>query len=565
MKNLLPILLLFLNISVFAQFPCDQPQSFVDMQGNNIRARIPNDGRLFTHPFGGHFRYNPGPDGTGPSSVFSAGLWIGGLDTSGTLKLAAVTYYNYGRNDFFAGPLSPEGTTTNTDCSNWDRHFVVKADEIIDFLNDLPTLSGDSGLAIASYPNIMGWPGRGNPYFSAINGYSLPGQDLAGFWDANQDGIYNALNGDYPAVVLQNSIPFVPTVQVWSVFNDKGAEIEHPAYPHKPNSVEVQQTAWAFDCTDKPILENTVFTSHKIISRSTERLDSFFVGIWVDFDIGCADDDFLGTNPGVGFFAYNQDALDGNVGGACFDVPTFGDHPPVQSVTFLNKKMNKAMIYNDYIPPYSINDPISPFNYYNYLTGTFLDGTAPTTGGNGYNLGSGLAPVDYMFPGDPADPNGWSMCTASLPVDNRRALGSTKIGSMLPGAVEELTLAWTVHPNPPLPCGLGTMYDDVNWLKDFYTNGFPGLCSSAAKAPEPAPDTLELFPNPAMNQFTLTYGNMKISELRLYAADGRWVRTLKNLPSEKVIVPVHDLTTGMYEMQLITDQGNFIRKLSIAR
>jgi len=199
------------------------------------------------------------------------------------------------------------------------------------------------------------------------------------------------------------------------------------------------------------------------------------------------------------------------------------------------------------------------------MTGRFLDGVQPSEGGNGYNPGSGAVPVDYMFPGNPSDANAWSMCSTSSFVPDVKAIGSTKIGSLLPGAVEELTLAWTVHPNPALPCGLGTMYNDVNWLKDFYANGFPGLCSSAAKAPEPAPDTLELFPNPAMNQVTLTYGAMKINELRLYAADGRWVRTLQNLPSEKVVVPVQDLTSGMYEMQLITDQGNFIRKLSIAR
>ena len=114
------------------------------------------------------------------------------------------------------------------------------------------------------------------------------------------------------------------------------------------------------------------------------------------------------------------------------------------------------------------------------------------------------------------------MCTANLPFGDRRILGTTKIGQLLPGQIEELNIAWAFHPNPPLPCGLGTTFSDVAKIQSLYNDGFAGLCSTL-KAPELPGDSLQLFPNPTSGAALLRYGSLTPLSLRAYDAAGRLV------------------------------------------
>lgn len=550
---------------------CTPPASQIDIFGNNIKARLLNGGDLFWDFSDALFIPNPTPAGPNPATIFAAGLWIGGVDPAFNLKLATVTYRNQGATDYWSGPLNADGTTDAVNCNNWDRFFRVTGSEINSFLFNLPSLVNNPALAVTNYKSIMGWPAYGNPYFADVNGFDLPfafSGPLASFHDEDGNGQYNPLKGDYPVVKLQGKPEFVPAEVVWCVFNDHGGGAVHSSSKGKPLQVEVQLTAWAFNCPNEPVLNNTLFTAHRIIHKSTESLDSCFVGMWVDFDLGCYTDDYFGCNPNLStFYAYNADVVDGSTGTNCTGgIATFGDHPPVQSVTFLSRSLDKFMYYNNPgvgTPLPGTTDPDQPNEIYNYLTGSWRDGSPLTGGGSGYSPGTGAA-ADFAFPGNPSDPNSWTMCSANLSTfADRRVLGIHEIGHLPAGQIEELVTAWTVHPDPDLPCGLGSTYADIAYLHGSYTNDFAGVCSGLTAVDDPDETPISLYPNPASDLVTVAFGSRPVREIRLSGSDGRLLMRFQDIQQEQIDINIANLPNGIYTIQLLTPRGFAARKFSV--
>lgn len=564
MKNLLSVLALCSLLQTLSSQPCGNPQSQIDIHGNNIQARILNGGDLFTDLSSGQFLPNPDPNSFfNPSTIYAAGLWLGGMDLGGNLKLAAVDYRGSNRRDYSTGPLGPDGTTDGFNCANWDRHFRVTNAEVTGFLAALPLSAAELK---SQFPGIAGWPAKGNPFFQDVWGFDLPftNQNLAPFYDANFDGAYNPLDGDYPAAALNGFPWFVPKEMIWCVFNDQNGGSPHTTSGGAPLHAEIQLTVWAFDCPDQPVLNNTLFTSHKIIYKGTEPLDSVFAGIWADTDIGCSSDDYVGCNPALQtMYAYNTDAVDGNPGTTCQGTPTFPSAPPVQSITFLNQPLSKFISANNASignPPPGSTDPTQASEYYNYLSGSWKDGTPFTYGGSGYG---GNVPTDHVFSSDPADPQGWSMCSENLSFSDRRMLGSTQFGAMQPGDVRELTAAWTFHPEPSLPCGLGTTFSDVETLHTIFDNKFAGVCG-VLKAPELPQDSLDLFPNPTSSGAWLRYGKLKPQSVRIFDVAGRLLlEQTSGFPKEQVLLETALFDSGIYTLQIATDQGSVTKKLAV--
>ena len=564
MKNkLLYFALLLFSNSIHAQ-DCKGSFAHEYLHANTIGAKIYSGGQLFNES---GFIPNPAADSSGPSTIYVASLWLGGFDQGLNIRLFAPTYSSNGGGPF-AGPLNDTGFADSLSCSNWDQLFKISGARVREFLQALPGFAGNAALAIQQFPEIMGWPAKDNSYFAGIQGFDLPpGKTLAPFFDQDGDAVYNPMVGDYPVVQLANTPPFVPAEWVWSVYNSVGAANQTTfTFP-----VELQLSAWAFNCADQPALNNTIFTAHKVLFSGTEALDSCLVGMFADMDIGCPEDDYIGCGPDLNaFFAYNQDDLDGDIGFGCseqdFYAP-FGGAAPVQSVTYLNWSMDKFNYFNSVSygnPPATTTDPSTPAEHYNYLTGHWRDGRPLTWGGSGYSVNGGVA-TNFAVPGDPSDPNAWSMCREMLTKGDRRGLGTHYLGTVQPGMLKEFVTAWSYHPNPNLPCGLGTTYTDIAEVRSIHTAGFATVCSPLTAAQEPNADlpTVELFPNPVGQLLYLRFGTRSPLAVRLFDLNGRLLYSASDVSGEQISLPVHTLADGLYTLECLFGQRTILRKVVI--
>lgn len=284
---LFPFSFLFSN----AQSECETTRQHI-IKSNRITGHIYNDGSLFhdieNEEGGFKFPYTASSSG---STIFGAGLWLGGVDTGGNVKVAASSLYGY-ESDFTPGPLDPETGMSYSDfpCGFLNNIWTITGEEVISFLKDW----NDNQILDLEHDNIFNWPGNGNPYFYP---HPLPEteQGWAPFYDRDEDGIYDPLKGDFPSLdYFETGVNFIPNEINWTVFNDNTLHEESGGIPIR---MEVQQTTWTRECDSQSEIENTIFVDYKLINRGFEDIDSFHAGIAVDFDIGCYIDDHIGCLP----------------------------------------------------------------------------------------------------------------------------------------------------------------------------------------------------------------------------------------------------------------------------
>ena len=454
---------------------CAGASDQIDIEINNVRARLLGAGDCWWNYDEGRYivpKVDPASGQQEVSSIFAGSVWLGGVDPGQNLKLACQDYRYNGDDDFWPGPLDPiVGTTDEATCANWNRHFRVTGEDIRQHLKNL----ANGNLSPDAIPrNIKGWPAKGNEFFYSVWGFDLPytTQALAGFYDRDGDTDYEPLDGDYPSIEIRGcDQDRYPDEMIFWIYNDEGGGAPHAVTKGSTIQMEVQVQAFAYRTADE--LNDMTFQRYKLINRATERIDSTFFAMWVDADLGCTSDDFIGCDTALSLmYTYNQDATDGDPGCSCpegspatycNDVPILGvDYfrGPLRPVTLPDGRdtsveigMSSFMYYNNPSignPLPGTGDPDQPAEYYNYLTGRWRDGTPLTYGGNGYQSGGPI--VKYAFPDPPNDPNGWSMCTANLPKGDRRTLQASGPFTLLPGAKNELIIGVPWVPDVEYPC-----------------------------------------------------------------------------------------------------------------
>lgn len=441
---------------------CANAEDQIDQDINNVRARLLGGGDCWWDFTDGRYIVPKVDVSTGQaevSSIFAGSVWLGGIDPAGNLKLACQDFRSGSNNEFWPGPLSELGITEQFTCDNWDRHFRVTGEEIRKHLSNL----SKGSLSPGDIPRgVKGWPAKGNPFFVDVWGFDLPftQQALAGFFDKDDDGLYNPLKGDYPSIEIRGcALDKYPDEMIFWVYNDHGGGQPHGNTNGRAIQMEVQVQAFGYQTTDE--LNDMTFQRYKLINRATERIDSTFFAMWTDPDLGCALDDYIGCDTSKDLmYVYNQDPVDGQPGATCDGTPTYGSKVPILGVDYFRGPldstgaelpMSSFVYYNNTIgvQPAGTTDPTAPQEFYNYLTGTWKDGEPYTYGGNGKG---GNIPVKFVFTEPPNDPTGWSMCTANLPFGDRRTLQASGPFTLLPGAVNELIIGVPWVPDIDYPC-----------------------------------------------------------------------------------------------------------------
>ncbi len=462
---------------------CTTAKQQIDQDVNNVRARLTTGGDVWWDRSDGKYivpKVEPGQ--TEVSSIFAGAVWLGGVDEGGNLKVACQTYGNGSNNsDFWSGPLDDvEGTTSKEVCDKWDRFFEVSGEEIRTHLGFyLAASEGTAAYTEDMIPaGVKGWPSDGNPYFFDVHKFDLPvtSQDLAGFEDVNDDGIYDPLDGDYPVIEIrgcEEEEPQYPDEMIFWIYNDEGGGALHRETNGTAIRMEVQVQAFGYATNDQ--INDMTFQRYKLINRAKEDIDSMYFAMWVDPDLGCYLDDYIGCDIDRSLaYAYNADAEDGQPGITCpGGVATYGTEVPIIGIDYFRGPLNEFRqelgmssftyfnnpSFGSPAPQDGTTDPSTDFEFYNYLSGTWKDGTPFTYGGDGYNPAS-TDFIDYAFPGDPNDDTEWSMCNPQssnfpdgLPEYDRRTVQASGPFTLQPGAVNELIIGavWVPALNYPCP------------------------------------------------------------------------------------------------------------------
>ena len=312
------------------------------------------------------------PKGSTNTAVFAAGLWIG-AKVAGEIRTAIGEYSQ----EFVPGPML--NGTFQPDASEFRNYRIDRGN----------TSSSD----------YLSWPvSQGAPLDSLGNPLLL---------------------GD---------------ATIWSVFNDADPGVHtNDAGNTAPLGVEIQQTVFAFHRSGA--LDNIIFVKWKILNKGGNTLDSTYVSVWSDPDLGGFTDDLVGcdTTLSLGFCynATNQDQQYGStppaVGYDFFRGPilydTLGVAIDTLGMTSFNKYINGT-------------DPAAAVETYNYMSGLHADGSPI------YVNDDPIQPittyqVSGLSPGAPSGPTNW---LDSNPADRRLFLSSGPF-TMQPGDSQEVVAA----------------------------------------------------------------------------------------------------------------------------
>jgi hypothetical protein len=409
-----------------------------------------------------------------------------------------------------------EANIDPNECLAYDKFFTIRKAEVVKFSiwweceNGLAT----DGCSDVSEPTadelnrIYGWPAHGDV---------SKGQDyfLAPYFDRNEDGYYNpAEDGDHPwyddilgrddiECGIDRRISLFGDETHWWVFNDKGNI--HTETNGDPIGMEIRAQAFAFATNDE--VNRMTFYNYELINRGTQTLYNTYFSQYLDTDIGNPADDYVGCDVSRGLgYAYNGDLVDEDDAGK----KGYGENPPALGCDFfegpyqdadgidnlgpyfdeatqtevqptvLEAIAGKGIVYKGIGIGYSdgiidnerfgmrrftfytnaaqfpYSDPNTAAEFYNFMSGSWANGSEMFFGGQGYVGSTGVTtvPSDYMYSGDSdplnwatngvdvssSFPNGWDEATNNNPAGDRRFVQSAGPFILKPGAVNNITV-----------------------------------------------------------------------------------------------------------------------------
>lgn len=454
MKLLITITFLFSFSFLSAQL-CGSFTTTDRLVQDNLQFDILNGLEAFNNL---KYKVGIGPDGDldtreYASVIQSMGTWAGGVDPNGSFKMALGVG---SVQDWSPGPLDEEGQTNPDICQNWDRVFTVTKEEIIKSIEIY-----QKGGPCSEIPEaVLNWPGRNN------SNLPFPTDNVsADFWDENFDGVYDPCAGDFPYILtigslgasgIHESYNYLPSQISYYVMNDNGNF--HAVANSSAIQMQVSTHVFSFNTNG---LKDVIFIKRRLDNKATDDIRDFSFGNSFDFDLGCPDNDYLGTDVDRDMlYVYNEteendcDSEIPKLEGSLFGVSILKGfaspflivnidgqdtliHPPIgtgegDTLVFLGMESSVIPVNCEDETNANACNPETEVEYYNVLRGLNTDGT-PILDNNGN-------PTKKMFSGNSIDPNGWSMCNEDV-IPQTKGLITTGPGLLQPGARNEVVTA----------------------------------------------------------------------------------------------------------------------------
>ena len=550
---LLPFFAL-LCIAAAAQTP---PADSLWIEAGDLRICLQADGSLYSGAPGGAVLYRhvtPQGEEKWLKVVQDAGPWFGGLDPGGSLLMSAQKFEPR-VTDFRAGFAGVPGS---------GKIWSVTYDQIAQHVADY----SDNGYIDDPIEAIFAWPGWGNRFFEAYNGFALPESYLIAFnfFDLNHNSLYEPQKGEFPQILTGygGDNLYSPNQFHFLAFYTDTSNL-FPGFSTYP--IQAAATLYTFDCPQSDVYENAFFVSLVWQNTGLERIDSNIIGLYLNTDVGNPADDYIGSGYNS-FFSYNAHNLDPFF---------FGTRPPVLMVSAIHPPVNsygepsetQVMPVGPLEMPGLIQAmcfPTFPMEYYKYLTCSWRNGRPLTVGGTGYTFSSQYVPTTMAFWGNPYTPGTWTEVNAGNPAGDRRAVVSWQYDRILPGKFNAMRYMFAVHPHDGTQLSF-EMFDQVFKNQIEVVNSFQGFDFIDPPLDDPRcqfrPDfsfphlLIRPYPNPASDVLNLQIEGGEPQYIRLYDALGRLVleqQTPCDLYCDwenPVQLPVAHLPSGLYVVEVV--------------
>jgi len=538
MKNPLHVLLLAVLCAIPAAMCAQAPFTVMDsLDVNNIKVAHDVHGGMW-HDQNSH-AFCEFPKGSGKHIGFAAGLWMGGFDAAAQLSVSAHTYG--GNNDYWPGPVPISGMLSYAESEKWARIWKVTKESLDTFFSlSVHTL-------VNTPRSILEWPGKGNIYATGYNNVPLglsPTNYLpvtAPFVNVGGNPqVYEPLLGDYP--LLKGD------AMLWNTYTDVGPTHNETNTP----PLRIQVACMTYGYKRNSIIDNVIFYEYLTYNANSVEIDSFTISLFADLDLGYGFDDYIGydSTRSLGII-YNGGTND----------TKYQDTIPMAGVRVLQWDFldtcgtfipaGSAMYNNNSAHPVT-GSPTSGSQYYNYMTGSWRNGTPLVDGGNG--TGPGVQ-VKYVYPGNPNTAE-WSECGEMNPPGDRRIIISRNLGKLMPGQVNRFAFALVASP-PKFQNGCPNAdFTDIRAVSDTAEKYFcnPLLHLGVRNIPESMAN-LMVYPNPATSEMILDVPFAKGEEVLVYDATGRRVHTAVRRNGEKLVMDVNGLADGVYLVWYQSTQG----------
>jgi hypothetical protein len=334
----------------------------------------------------------------------------------------------------------------------------------------------------------------------------------------------------------------------------------------EPLGMEIMNMAYAYNSEDYA-LKHTIFLSCEIRNKSTNNYKDFYVGFFVDFDIGYGWDDYVGCDSLLNLaYGYNGNEIDE---GSPF---AYGIHPPAQGAMFLNKKMDAFIYYNNSHPG-PFGDPDEAAQYYNYLRAIWKDGRPLTFGGNGYNYDSNHY-TKFAFSGDPVTKTGWSEILPNgpgfkpnTPGDRRGVMSAGPFTFLAGGTIcIDIALPYARDTQGDNTTAVALLKQNAQTIQQFYNNqNYEDRCSGTIAVIDNKSkyDKIQIYPNPSNGQFVVSSDKI-IEKIELFDVFGR--KVFSDVPKTQTTQINTPLPEGLYIYRaMLQDKSICSGKISVTK
>jgi hypothetical protein len=509
-----------------------QSDAYLDI--NNLNIGFNSNNSMFVDYI--HWQANyEFPKGSGKHSNFLNSFLISALDTNNELHTSAQLFNLF---DFFSGPLDSNDYIDPSISSSWNYVWKVN-------LSTIDSFTKLTNHTLSNTPNeILIWPAKGNVHARGKNNTVLiVDENSAPYIDVNADEVYNALDGDYPAIKGDQAL--------WWVFSDNG--LNHNCSRGKPLKVQCQVMAYA--CKYKS-LENVFFVDVAILNKSDMPYHDMRTGLLSFIDLGRANDDYIGCDTEYNLaITYNGQSTDDvyNIGltqHGCMLLKS-----PATS-NFGDSKLGSFMLMNTW------NFPSIDSEFHHAMHSKFKNGTPQV---KSCNMLSGTGPtVQYSFAGDFGSNDGSNEKDCGNPSGERAYLLVTKSYNLAPNNFANHTYAFMNTPIGSSNTTFSILQDLAKDIRIDYNynpngcNNYPLIITDFNLQ-----NSFSIYPQPSKEQITISSNDIFFTDISLFSIDGKLI--LQN-HFEKTLfhnLRMPTLSVGNYIIVVDTQKGIVRKKIVV--